>query len=352
MQTNPIEWRDGELILLDQRRLPDTIEYLRLDTAPQVRAAIEDMVVRGAPAIGVTAAYGVVLAARAAYAESPTDWRDNVVAAIADLGEARPTAVNLRWALAQMQAALPNVDPVPTLLATAERIHRKEIAANIAMGEHGANRIAKVAGSGTSGRTHDGVAVITHCNTGALATGGSGTAFSVITTAYRHGQIAQVFACETRPWLQGSRLTAWELKQNGVPFELLVDSAAAYLMKVRHVDWVIVGADRIAANGDVANKIGTYGLANAARRHKVGMMVVAPTSTIDLATPSGDAIPLETRSSDEVLGLAAARIAPPGSAAWNPVFDVTEAGLIDVIVTEKGVIDLPNAAKIREHLQA
>lgn len=338
---HPIEWRDNQLILLDQRLLPNSVEFKTLSTVQEVYAAIANMVVRGAPAIGVTAAYGVVLAARAAYSADSDNWNGPVQAAITELAEARPTAVNLRWALRRMQAAMPSRggNPVTVLLTAALAIHDQEVAANLAMGVHGAVRIDV------------GARVITHCNTGALATGGSGTAFSVIRTAHDRGQIERVFACETRPWLQGARLTAWELQQYDIPFELLVDSAAAYLMKVRRIDWVIVGADRIAANGDVANKIGTYALANAARRHKVGFMVVAPVSTIDSETSSGEDIELEMRDSAEVVGVGGTASAPPGSAAWNPVFDVTEAAFIDLLVTEKGVVEAPDREKIAAHLR-
>ena len=338
---HPIQWRDDHLILLDQRLLPGAVEFKVLNTVQEVSAAIVNMVVRGAPAIGVTAAYGVVLAARAAYAADSENWNGAVQAAIAELAEARPTAVNLRWALKRMQAAMPagSGSPVKALLNVALGIHDQELKANLAMGAHGAARIDV------------GASVITHCNTGALATGGSGTAFSVIRTAHDGGQLDRVFACETRPWLQGARLTAWELQQNNIPFELLVDSAAAYLMKVRRIDWVIVGADCIAGNGDVANKIGTYALANAARRHKVGFMVVAPVSTIDSEALRGEDIELEMRDSSEVVGFNGTVSAPPGSAAWNPVFDVTEAALIDLIVTEKGVVEAPDRKKIAAHLR-
>ena len=332
-----VEWENGRLKLIDQRRLPLDEDYLYLNTVATVADAIRNMVVRGAPAIGIAAAYGVVLAARDRYVAQGADWRAGLHADLEHLADARPTAVNLRWAVERMGAQalqLPAGDPVPRLLAEAQRIHIEDIAANHRMGQWGAELIA--AGSG----------VLTHCNTGALATGGYGTALGVIRAGVAAGRIARVFADETRPWLQGARLTAWELVQEGIPVTVLADGAAAYLMQCGQVQWVIVGADRIAANGDVANKIGTYSTAVAARYHGVKFMVVAPTSTVDLHTLSGADIPIENRSADEVLQYAGQRIAPSGAQAWNPAFDITPAALIDAIVTEKGVVRAPNAAKM------
>jgi methylthioribose-1-phosphate isomerase len=231
-------------------------------------------------------------------------------------------------------ARLPDGNPEAALLAEARTIHAEDIAANRRMGKLGAALVAP------------GSAVLTHCNTGALATGGFGTALGVVRAGFASGRIAHVYADETRPWLQGARLTAWELVQEGIPATLIADSAAAYLMKQGRVAWVIVGADRIAANGDTANKIGTYMTAVAARHHGVKFMVVAPTSTVDLSTPGGDAIPIEARPEMEVLGCAGARIAPEGAHAWNPAFDITPAELIDAIVTEKGVVRDPTPAKL------
>jgi len=231
---------------------------------------------------------------------------------------------------------LPEGDPEEALLCEARKIHADDIGANRRMGELGAGLIAK--GSG----------VLTHCNTGALATGGYGTALGVVRAGYAHGRIAHVYADETRPWLQGARLTAWELLQEGIPATLIADSAAAYLMKQGKVTWVIVGADRIAANGDTANKIGTYMTAVAARHHGVKFMVVAPTTTVDLATRDGSVIPIEARPETEVLNFGGTRTAPEGAKAWNPAFDITPAELIDAIVTERGVVERPN----REHMAA
>ncbi len=332
-----VEWEQGRLKLIDQRVLPGKFEHLYLDHLPESVKAITDMVVRGAPAIGVTAAYAVVLAARDRYKESPGGWRKAIQPDLELLSQARPTAVNLRWAVEYMRgiihAGIPG-DPVPRLLSEAQRIHAEDIAANRRMGNLGAALIAT--GSG----------VLTHCNTGSLATGGYGTALGVVRAGVAAGRIKDVFADETRPWLQGARLTAWELVQDGIPVTLLADGAAPWLMQQGKVTWAIVGADRIAANGDTANKIGTYMTAVAARHHGVKFMVVAPTSTVDMNTPDGSAIPIENRAESEVLTAGGSRIAPEGAHAWNPAFDVTPAELIDAIVTEKGVVERPTRSKM------
>jgi len=332
-------WENGLLKLLDQRLLPHEQVYLEYEEAESVAAAIKQMVVRGAPAIGVTAAYAVVLAARHRFAQSPGNWRTAMERDFSVLAHSRPTAVNLFWALERMGRKLFELpegrDPEPALLAEAIAIHEEDIAANYRMGELGA---ALLEGEGRG--------VLTHCNTGSLATGGYGTALGVIRSAYAAGKVARVFADETRPWLQGARLTAWELVQDKIPVTLLADGAAAHLMRLGRVDWVIVGSDRIAANGDVANKIGTYSAAVNARHHGVKFMVVAPTSTVDMSLANGALIPIENRSPDEVLSLGGQRIAPEGAEAWNPAFDVTPAELIDAIVTERGVVLNPTAEKM------
>lgn len=337
-----VEWENGRLKLIDQRILPGKFEHLYLDHLPESAKAITDMVVRGAPAIGVTAAYAVVLAARDRYKENPNGWQKAIQADLDLLAEARPTAVNLRWAVEHMRglinAGIPG-NPLMRLLSEAQRIHADDIAANRHMGEQGAALIET--GSG----------VLTHCNTGALATGGYGTALGVVRAGYAAGRIKSVYADETRPWLQGARLTAWELVQEGIPATLIADSAATYLMKQGKVAWVIVGADRIAANGDTANKIGTYMTAVAARHHGVKFMVVAPTSTVDMKTPDGSAIPIETRAEAEVLSFGGTRTAPEGIQAWNPAFDITPAELIDAIVTEKGVVTNPTRDKMVAMMQ-
>ncbi len=332
----PIAWREEALHLIDQRLLPRSRQEVVCADVAAAAEAIRNMTVRGAPAIGITAAYGVALAARARYARSPQGWKDDIEEDLQLLAGTRPTAVNLFWAIERMRGAIAACagDPGAPLLAEARRIHEEDIAANHRMGALGAALIETRC------------AVLTHCNAGALATGGYGTALGVIRSAYAQGRISRVYADETRPWLQGARLTAWELIEDGIPATLVAEGANAHLMKQGEVRWLIVGSDRIAANGDVANKIGTYAAALSARHHGVRVMVVAPTSTIDLRTPDGDAIPIETRAEDELLGLGGERIAAAGAAAWNPVFDVTPAALVDAIVTEKGVITAPDAGKL------
>ena len=340
--TDPIKWGDDELILLDQRRLPHEVCYVHCGEAGAVRQAIVDMVVRGAPAIGVSAAYGVVLAARAAYAAAGADWRDAIRADLEALRASRPTAVNLMWAVDAMAAAFGDIsgDPYPPLLAQAQAIHARDVAANKAIGAFGAELIGARTG------------VLTHCNAGALATAGYGTALGVIRSGHSAGLIAEVFATETRPWLQGARLTAWELLQDGIDVTLIADSAAAHLMQLGRVQWVVTGADRIAANGDTANKIGTYAPATLARAHGVRFMVAAPLSTIDLATPSGAEIPLEHRDASELKRLGGQLITVPEVRAFNPVFDITPAALIDVLVTEKGVVLAPDRERIADLFEA
>jgi methylthioribose-1-phosphate isomerase len=332
-----IRWENDHLTLLDQRALPLTESYLDYVDAAGIADAIHMMVVRGAPAIGITAAYGVVLAARQHFAKTPQHWREGLTKDIKLLAESRPTAVNLFWALERMQRVLASSSDdqvIEALLHEAMAIHDEDIAANFAMGEYGASLITEP------------TTVLTHCNTGSLATGGYGTALGVIRSAYRQGKITQVFADETRPWLQGARLTAWELVKDRIPVKLLAEGAAASLMRSEKPGWVIVGSDRIAANGDVANKIGTYSLAVLARQHGVKFMVVAPTSTIDMKVASGEDIPIEYRDEQELLQLAGKRIAAEGAHAWNPVFDITPAELVDAIVTEKGLVLSPTREKM------
>jgi len=338
----PVRWQNDTLELLDQRVLPDEVSYLELKTVTEVASAIRDMVVRGAPAIGIAAAYGVVIAARQRYTESATDWKVLLEADLELLSAARPTAVNLNWALQKMHQLVTGIedDPVPVLLTEASRIHDEDIAANRAMGELGAALIEPDSG------------VLTHCNAGALATGGYGTALGVIRSGWQSGVINKVFADETRPWLQGARLTAWELLQDNIPVTLLVEGAVSSLLQTGQVQWFIVGSDRIAANGDVANKIGTLAGAIQARHFGIKVMVVAPTSTIDMATPDGKSIPIESRDPDEILAMVGKGIAATGSHAWNPVFDITPASLVDVIVTEKGIVEAPDTAKIAALMRA
>jgi methylthioribose-1-phosphate isomerase len=332
-------WEDGKLKLLDQRLLPAQEIYNAYQDSDAVARAITDMVVRGAPAIGITAAYGVVLAVRRRLAEGGEDVVARLERDFTHLADARPTAVNLAWALERMGKVLfdlpKGADVAAAMLAEARAIHEEDIAANQKMGELGAALIEE-----------EGYGILTHCNTGSLATGGYGTALGVIRTAFAQQKISRVYADETRPWLQGARLTAWELVKDQIPVTLLADGAAAALMQQGRVKWVVVGSDRIAANGDVANKIGTYSAAVAAKYHGVKFMVVAPTSTVDMSLANGDLIPIEQRSGDEVLRLGGQRIAAEGAEAWNPAFDVTPAALVDAIVTEKGVVLNPTPEKM------
>jgi len=330
-------WQQGQLSLLDQRLLPKQEIYLSLPDVAAVADAITKMVVRGAPAIGITAAYGVVIAVRQRYAENPQTWQKAIEADLQLLAAARPTAVNLVWALERMkQLLLPlKGDPFDVLQREVIQIHQEDIAANQKMGQLGAELIGET------------TAVLTHCNAGALATGGVGTALGVIRAGFATGVISEVFADETRPWLQGARLTAWELVKEQIPVTLLCEGAAAHLMQQGKIGWVIVGSDRIAANGDVANKIGTLSLAILARHFGVRFMVVAPSSTVDMRLASGELIPIEQRGGEELLQLAGERIAAAGAKAWNPAFDVTPAELVDVIVTERGVVQQPTLEKMQ-----
>jgi methylthioribose-1-phosphate isomerase len=303
---------DRQVVLLDQRELPAREEYLGLDEVEQVARAIETLAVRGAPAIGIAAAYGVVLAAARG---------DDLDKAIERLRRTRPTAVNLAWALERM-ARVPH--DLSALAREARAIHREDVVACRTMGRIGAARVP------------DGATILTHCNAGALATGGYGTALGVIRAAREMGKRVKVVACETRPVLQGARLTAWELARDGFDVTLITDSMVAQLFRRRGADLAVVGADRIARNGDVANKIGTYGVACLASLHEVPFYVAAPWSTVDLACPDGDGIPIERRNASEVFGFGGVRTAPEGIAADNPAFDVTPARLVRAIFTERG----------------
>ncbi len=327
-------WHGDRLALIDQRRLPRDEHWIDCADADAVADAIHAMVVRGAPAIGIAAAYGLALAARRG---------DDLSAAAATLGQARPTAVNLHWAverMARVAAATDAADRPVRLADEAAAIHAEDLAANRALGAFGA---AALAGPG---------GVLTHCNTGALATGGFGTALGVIRAGWASGRIERVYVGETRPWLQGARLTAWELACEGIDACVIVDSAAAALMASGRVSHVVVGADRVAANGDVANKIGTYGLAVLARHHGVRFMVAVPCATIDPATPDGHAIPIECRPETEVIASAGQAVAPADARAWNPVFDVTPASMVDALVTEHGILERPDADAIARLLAA
>lgn len=326
-----VQWTDKGVKILDQRLLPDQECYELVDDLEGVIQAIQTMKVRGAPAIGITAAYGVVLAAQQHYSLDSVNWKSNVEKDFSRLEAARPTAVNLRWAIQSMRESISSIDGEPSsrLLDCARRIHQDDYNANRKMGALGAEILANANG------------ILTHCNAGALATGGYGTALGVIRSAHQSG-LRNIYATETRPWLQGVRLTIWELKQDNIAATLIGDSAAAFLMAKNAIDWVVVGADRIAANGDVANKIGTYSLAIAAKYHDIKLMVVAPTSTIDWTISSGASIEIEQRDKNELL-MNFACYGNNEIEAWNPVFDVTPNELIDVIVTENGVVKKPNS---------
>lgn len=337
-----LDWREGCLYLLDQRLLPQQEIWQRYEVAADVAQAIREMRVRGAPAIGIAAAFAVVLAAQQHLVNGVSDWQAALEADFVELAESRPTAVNLFWALQKMRDCLDlaaqHAEPLAVLEQQALDILNADREANLAMAQLGLDVIKRA----NAGPQH----VMTHCNAGALATGGFGTALGVIRAAHAAGLLTCVHVNETRPWLQGSRLTAWELVGEQIPSLLNVDSAAAHVLQQGEITWVIVGADRITANGDVANKIGTYQLAVLARHHQVKFMVVAPSSTIDMQLSSGVQIPIEQREGEEILALGGQRVAAQID-AYNPVFDVTPAGLIDVIVTERGVVEQPSLEKMQ-----
>lgn len=341
-----LEWRDNALYLLDQRLLPQREHWQRYESAADVAQAIREMRVRGAPAIGVAAAFAIVLAARQHIANQVGDLSSALEADFMLMAESRPTAVNLFWALQAMRRCLATAvqaeQPLKALEAQALSILNDDREANLHTAQLGLQLIRDA----SSAPQH----VMTHCNAGALATAGFGTALGVIRAAYLDGLIECVHVNETRPWLQGARLTAWELVGEGIPCALNVDSAAGHLMQQGAITWVIVGADRITANGDVANKIGTYQLAVLARHHQIKWMVVAPSSTIDMQLSSGAEIPIEERAGEEILFVGEQRVAAEIN-ALNPVFDVTPAALIDVIVTERGVVKQPNVQKMRALMQ-
>ncbi len=319
--------------LIDQRILPTREAYVVCRDAEETAEAIRAMVVRGAPAIGCTAAYGVAVEAERLAGLPEADFDAGMERALARIASARPTAVNLRWAVERMRAVLAGADTPKDAVARLERearaIHDEDLEACRAIGRHGGALVPQRA------------TILTHCNAGGLATAGYGTALGVVRGAVEAGKSVRVLADETRPFLQGARLTAWELMKDGIETVLIADGAAASLMRRGGIDLVVVGADRIAANGDVANKIGTYGVALAAAEHRIPFYVAAPLSTIDLACPSGDAIPIEERDPREVTEMAGVRIAPEGVGVMNPAFDVTPARLVTAIVTERGVARPP-----------
>ncbi|MFZ5439512.1 MAG: S-methyl-5-thioribose-1-phosphate isomerase [Myxococcota bacterium] len=335
VELRPLRWAGdashGHLELLEQRALPAREEWLACRSVPEVATAIRDMTVRGAPAIGLAAAYGLVLAAASAKGDRLAAVRD----ARAVLAKTRPTAVNLFWALEQMEAAATRDASPEQLLEVARALHDEDVRGNRRIGEDGAALI------------EDGMGVLTHCNAGSLATGGLGTALAPLFIAHRQQKKFHVFVDETRPRLQGARLTAWELDRAGVPFTLICDNMAASLMRKGRIQLCVVGADRIAANGDVANKVGTYSVAVNAAHHRARFVVAAPRSTFDLSLATGDAIPIEERDTREVTDWGAERTCPPGIHVYNPGFDVTPAALVDRILTDRGVIAPVDAATVR-----
>lgn len=339
-----VRWEEegeGAVVLLDQTLLPEREEYLRCREVADVVDAIRRLAVRGAPALGVAGAYAVVLAAARSRATGAETFREGMARDLAMIRAARPTAVNLPWAVDRMAKVLAAWDGMDldgaraALLAEARRIDQEDVAACRAMGRHGAALLP------------DPAVVLTHCNAGALATAGIGTALAVIYEAHESGKKVHVLSDETRPLLQGARLTAWECKKRGVPVTLLCDNAAGWIMSQGKVDCIVVGADRIAANGDVANKIGTYSIAVLARENGVPFYVAAPTSTLDLSLRSGSEIPIEERAADEVTRPRGVRIAPEGVPVLNPAFDVTPARLVTAIVTERGVHRPPYETSLR-----
>jgi methylthioribose-1-phosphate isomerase len=329
-----VEWVDGRVRLLDQSLLPREVAFVTCEGYRQVAEAITSLRVRGAPAIGVTAAMGVALGAQSVPTSHYNEFLQAVDRICDELAATRPTAVNLFWAISRMRTlahslkGLAVTDIQQRLIAEAQQIHDEDVAMNRAMGQHGAELIA------------DGQTILTHCNAGALATAGYGTALGVVRAAWDQGKRIRVVADETRPVLQGARLTAWELMQDGIPVTLITDNMAGSLMRQGKIHLCIVGADRIAANGDVANKIGTYSVAVLAKVHDIPFYVAAPSSTIDLDTPSGEQIPIEQRNTEEVTRVCGGlSIAPEGVDVYNPAFDVTPAAYITAIITECGVFN-------------
>ncbi len=337
-----LEWTDKGVRFLDQTKLPTEESYVTATTYQQVADAIRNMVVRGAPAIGVAAGMGIALGVKNSKAETVGDLKKDFNQICSAIGETRPTAVNLFWAIRRMQEKFEmlRIRPLPqikqALVDEAQRMHTEDIAANQAMGRHGATLMPASGG------------VLTHCNAGALATAGYGTALGVIRAAVEQGKKIHVYADETRPFLQGSRLTAWELMKDGIPTTVISDNMAGAMMSHGKIGAIVVGADRIAANGDVANKIGTYTVAILAKEHGIPFYVAAPTSTVDLATPDGSGIPIENRNVKEVSHIAGKQMVPDGVQIENPAFDVTPAKYVAAIITERGIARAPYQQSLRK----
>jgi len=342
MTFRTLEWKKGKLVLLDQTKLPAKESYRECSTYQEVARAIKNMVVRGAPAIGVAAAFGMVLGALQSKARDPAIFRRHVFRTGQTLVASRPTAVNLLWAVERMKRvaedSLSRGIPVvkKRLQEEAIQIFREDLQTNREIGRQGQFLVG------------DGASILTHCNAGALATTGYGTALGVIRAAFEAGKRLHVFVDETRPFLQGSRLTSWELKKDRIPCTLIADNMAGWLMAQRKIHLAIVGADRIAANGDVANKIGTYSVARLCHVHQIPFYVAAPTSTIDLTMKTGKDIPIEQRSGLEITTLHGRPLAPQGVKAWNPAFDVTPHRFIRAIITEKGIMQKPFKTNLKK----
>ena len=336
-----LEWTDSGVRFIDQTKLPTEETYVTCKTYTQVADVIRNMVVRGAPAIGVAAAMGIALGVKASKAENGGDLKHEFDQICDVMGKTRPTAVNLFWAIRRMQEKFEMLRVRPlaqikqALIDEAQRMHAEDIAANQAMGRHGATLMPASGG------------VLTHCNAGALATCGYGTALGVIRAAVEQGKKIHVFADETRPFLQGSRLTAWELMKDGIPTTVISDNMAGALMKQQKINAIVVGADRIAANGDVANKIGTYSVAVLAKEHGIPFYVAAPLSTVDFETADGSGIPIEQRDGKEVTHIAGRQMVPDGVGVENPAFDVTPAKYVTAIVTERGIARAPYGESLR-----
>jgi methylthioribose-1-phosphate isomerase len=341
-----LEWTKSGVVFIDQTKLPTEEVYVTCTTHEQVADVIRNMVVRGAPAIGVAAAMGIALGVKNSKAESGADLKKDFDQICETIRQTRPTAVNLFWAIRRMTEKFERirVRPIPQikqdLIEESQRMHAEDIAANQAMGRHGATLMPSSGG------------VLTHCNAGALATAGYGTALGVIRAAVEQGKKIHVYADETRPFLQGSRLTAWELMKDGIPTTVISDNMAGVMMQQGKIGAIVVGADRIAANGDVANKIGTYTVAVLAKEHGIPFYVAAPISTVDLATPDGSKIPIEQRNPREVTHIAGQQMVPNGVEIENPAFDVTPAKYVAAIITERGIARAPYAESLKKLSEA
>jgi methylthioribose-1-phosphate isomerase len=337
-----LEWTNQGVRFINQTKLPTEETYITCETHEQVADVIRTMVVRGAPAIGIAAAMGIALGAKNSKAETVADLKREVDRICDIMGKTRPTAINLFWAIRRMQEKFERESSRPIaqikqdLIEESKRMHAEDIAANQAMGRHGATLMPSEGG------------VLTHCNAGALATAGYGTALGVIRAAFEQGKKIHVYADETRPFLQGSRLTAWELMKDGIPTTVISDNMAGAMMRQGKIGAIVVGADRIAANGDVANKIGTYTVAVLAKENGIPFYVAAPISTIDLSCPHGDKIPIEQRNAKEVTHIAGKQMVPDGVSVENPAFDVTPAKYVNAIITERGIAREPYGESLQK----